>query len=181
MKFVQERSSIRCSFLLTAYDWSTIVFYALWIAFLSFVIYNFLRSCLRRREGFTSSSRPPRPPSASGFHSGGGFRGWFPGGTDNADAPPPYSKNNPSEPWRPGFWTGAALGGIATQLFNRRQPEPRPAEPGPAPYDWEGYRAVPSFFRARPAPAPAREDRGEGSSNLGATRRSTGLGGSNVR
>lgn len=156
-----------------SYDLSTVIFFILWIGFLAFVLYGFLQACLRRTEGSASGWRPPRPPS--GHQSRGG---WFPGGMGDTDAPPPYSKNNPTatDAWRPGFWTGAALGGIANHLWNRRQAEPRPA-----PYDWERDRTGPSFFGSRRAPAPARDDRGEGSSNLGAMRRSTGLGGSNVR
>ncbi|KAF9468041.1 hypothetical protein BDZ94DRAFT_1247033 [Collybia nuda] len=97
--------------------------------------------------------------------------------------PPPYSKN-PTEPtsqgWRPGFWTGAVLGGAATHLFRNRS-QPRPVA---TPYDWETEQTPrSSFFSSRPrAPTQPRfDDRGEGSSNLGTMRRSTGLGGSNVR
>ncbi|KAG5221379.1 DUF1183-domain-containing protein [Salix suchowensis] len=47
------------------------------------------------------------------------FSRWFPGGHDDHAGPtdlPPYSKDpQPSGPgWRPGFWTGAALGGLGT-------------------------------------------------------------------
>jgi hypothetical protein len=162
----------------SAYDISTIIFSILWVGFLFFILYNFFLSCFRRND----ASRAPRPPPT---HRPSNSGGWFPGGMGGMDdsmpqPPPPYSKN-PTEPanqgWRPGFWTGAALGGAATHLFgNRRQ-----AQPASTPYDWERV----SFFSARPAsyaPAEPRFDnRGEGSSNLGAMRRSTGLGGSNVR
>ncbi|KAF8239796.1 DUF1183-domain-containing protein [Tricholoma matsutake] len=168
-----------------SYDVSTIIFFIIWIAFLSFIIYNFLLSCLRRnrnQQTSNSNSRPPRPPPSGARPDGSG--GWFPGGMGYTDEPPPpYSKQMPegSQQWRPGFWTGAVVGGLANHLLNRRQAEPR--GPTVAAYDWERDR-IPgaSFFRSRRAPPTTTyEDRGEGSSNLGAMRRSTGLGGSSVR
>lgn len=161
---------------------STIIFFTVWIAFLSFIIYGFLQTCLRRNDTQqTPSSRPPRPPYRP---RPGGSGGWFPGGMDNeGEPPPPYSKQTPggNQGWRPGFWTGAAVGGLGNHLFNRQRAEPRPA-PAPVAYDWEDRIPGASFLRGRRAP-PATDygDRGEGSSNLGAMRRSTGLGGSNVR
>ena len=94
------------------------------------------------------------------------------------DEPPPYPKPEGNQGWRPGFWTGAALGGFANHLINRQRPEPRVA---PVAYDWERVPGA-SFFGGRRTPPVARyDDRGEGPSNLGAMRRSTGLGGSTVR
>ena len=152
------------------------------------ILYSLFLSCLSntsnsRRTPRPSSNNPPRPNSGSG---------WFPGDHhDNypSDPPPPYPKSYQQDAppswqnWRPGFWTGAALGGLANHWWNG----PRTAE-GPPPvrrtaYDWER----PSFFgrgsgySTRQHSTPPDYDRGEGSSNLGPMRRSTGLGGSNVR
>jgi hypothetical protein len=100
---------------------------------------------------------------------------------NGGDPPPPYSKQTSGggQGWRPGFWTGAAVGGLANHFFTRQQARPAPA---PVVYDWEDRIPGVSFLRGGRAPVATNyEDRGEGSSNLGAMRRSTGLGGSNVR
>ncbi|KAF9003958.1 hypothetical protein BDQ17DRAFT_1355203 [Cyathus striatus] len=163
------------------YDWAAIIFWVLWIGFLAFILYNFVLSCFRRDN---SSSQGRQSPS--GPRPGGGFgSGWFPGTNDDTTGPPPpYSKTptNQAEPgWRPGFWTGAFLGGVANHLWNGR----RQADPRTPTWDWERERVAP---RAPLFSAPRRrttlyndDDRGEGSSNLGAMRSSTGFGGSNVR
>ncbi|GBE88422.1 hypothetical protein SCP_1302370 [Sparassis crispa] len=175
------------------------IFTIIWTAILLFILYSILKSCFSRPS---STSRPggttPRPS--------GGFpgSGWFPGAhrPDNPTVPPPppYSKYPSSstaqdEGWRPGFWTGAALGGLGSYLFNRRE---RERTMGPAAYDWERderlHRPL-SFVPRRSSsgwasgwgsgwgrqPDLRDEDRGEGPSDLGRMRRSTGLGGSNVR
>lgn len=156
---------------LVAIDIAHVLFLTLWLGFLLFVAYSIIQSCLRTPS--TPANRGnPRPPT-----TGSGGSGWFPG--DHRDdhyspSPPPYSKNpSNSSGWNPGFWTGAALGTLGTSLFNNRG---RTRPPNQS-YDWE---------RTRPVPPPLRsnsnsDDRGEGSSNLGHMRRSTGLGGSNVR
>ncbi|KAJ7756511.1 hypothetical protein DFH07DRAFT_868302 [Mycena maculata] len=135
-----------------AFDVASTIF--IWLAFVAIILY----------------SRPE--------DSGPGF---FPGGlNDNPSAPPPYSKTAPTlnEGWRPGFWTGAVLGGLGTHLFNNRQ--------NTRAYDWERERSyrpptTGSMFGQRRSSARHTEDRGEGSSNLGAMRQSTGFGGSSVR
>ncbi|KAF9474252.1 DUF1183-domain-containing protein [Pholiota conissans] len=168
-----------------SYDWGGIAFSILWIGLLLFIVYSFVQSCLRNN----AAPRAPRP-AGNNYGPGGGGSGFFPGGYRDDAPPPPYSKTQQDSAagsgwgaWRPGFWTGAALGGIANHYFNRAQGQ----YATPRAYDWE-----------RRAPPPARtspfgggssgyrrqtsdDDRGEGSSNLGATRRSTGLGGSRVR
>ncbi|KAG6862566.1 hypothetical protein C0995_000114 [Termitomyces sp. Mi166 len=171
---------------LKSYDISAIIFSIIWVAFLVFILYHFFLSCFRRNAVIRAAPRPPPRPNS------GPSGGWFPGGMgddrDYQPPPPPYSKNGVSnEGWRPGFWTGAAVGGALSHLYNRaRAPAP---EPAPALrrtlWDWERPRAFqlrPSFFGGSPPTTPADyEDRGEGSSNLGSMRRSTGLGGSSVR
>ncbi|KAI0325084.1 DUF1183-domain-containing protein [Cubamyces sp. BRFM 1775] len=188
-------------------------FMLLWFAALSLILYSAITSCLRR----TSQGTTPRTPRRPWWGSGPGS-GWFSGFRPDTpspgphDPPPPYTKypssTAPAGPaqadgWRPGFWTGAALGGLGAYLFNRQQ---RPRDEGwtrprvvPVPstgmYDWEAERM---FRPVRPAPASTSwfgapgantrrrggwdsDDRGEGPSNLGSMRRSTGLGGSRVR
>lgn len=168
----------------SAYDISAVIFSVIWVGFLVFILYHFFLSCFRRNTGARGVPRPPPRPRS------GPSSGWFPGGMgDDRDyqPPPPYSKDaTPNEGWRPGFWTGAAIGGALNHLYNRaRAPAP---EPAPAPrrsiWDWERPRVFEprsSFLRGPPATSSSYDDRGEGSSNLGSMRRSTGLGGSNVR
>jgi hypothetical protein len=157
------------------------VFWILWLAFIAFVLYNVFLSCYGNRN-----SRAPRPSSNTPRPSGGS--GWFPGDHRNNDygpPPPPYSKNPENTPgwqnWRPGFWTGAAVGGLANHLWNRPRTE---APVRPTAYDWERFQPRSSFFGRGSGyrqPTPFDNDRGEGSSNLGPMRRSTGVGGSSVR
>jgi len=164
-----------------SYDWPTILFYILWIGVLIIILYSLFRSCFW-------NNTTPRVPRYSGSHPGpGGGSGWFPGyHTDNTSAPPPPYSKTPQHPtgsgWRPGFWTGAALGGLANHIWNRQRDEPVRATS----YDWERYRQPQPqprmpFFGGGGSRPVSNEDRGEGSSNLGSMRRSTGLGGSKVR
>ncbi|KAI0364319.1 DUF1183-domain-containing protein [Pilatotrama ljubarskyi] len=200
-----------------AQDPAAAFFILLWVAALGLILYNLLSSCLRPRHPPGTSPNGPRRP----WWGSGPGSGWFSGSRPDAPdpgpdtPPPPYSKHPPptttgappaqGEGWRPGFWTGAALGGLGAYLFNRparppREYDPylraRPAMPGL--YDWEAERAFrpPPSVRYGPSSAGSwfgagmgarrrggweSEDRGEGPSNLGSMRRSTGLGGSSVR
>jgi SOCE-associated regulatory factor of calcium homoeostasis len=165
------------------------------MSILGVILYSFLKSCFGGDRPSVRQDNGRQPP---GTGPGGGYnRGWWPGDNDNHDnhpPPPPYSKT--AQPpvgvfgeggWRPGFWTGAAMGGIANHLFNRnRRREPEPLGRA-GQYDWE-QRFNPLNRPAQPAYQRPRNrffddnDRGEGSSSgLGAMRSSTGLGGTNVR
>ncbi|EMD33329.1 hypothetical protein CERSUDRAFT_126100 [Gelatoporia subvermispora B] len=183
-------------------DPSAAIFYVFWIFCLLLILYNVLKSCLSRRTGRSSSSSStpshPRPPP-------GPSSGWFPGSfrpDDHTDPPPPYTKfPTASTPraggWQPGFLTGAALGGLGTYLLGRRDRErERMRMRAPTAYDWESERmsraAPPPPALARPAFASGWSsnwagrrapdvDRGEGPSDLGRMRTSTGLGSSRVR
>lgn len=179
-------------------DWGQTLFWVLWIGILAFIAYRFFTS-LWSDNAREAARRPATGPRyGPGGGGGGNNRGWFPDSPDYPGGPPPpYSKTPPPEAqgqagWRPGFWTGAALGGLANHLWNRnRNEDPRyqqiPREPlrRPAPDGWE--RAWNPFSTASTRPTgfqrPSRfdDDRGEGSSNLGSMRSSTGFGGSNVR
>ena len=170
---------------------------------LIYIAYVFIRHVLLSRE-WGRSSRPLTgnrgtgpPPWGSGF---GGASNWF-GGQDHRrrspSPPPPYSKGGPSSSTSqgqgggPGFWTGVAAGGIGSYLYNRAV-QPRP-QPQPATWDWErpGMARSSGWF-GQPQPQQAYtsrwestsrydDNRGEGSSNLGSMRTSTGFGGSHVR
>ncbi|EIW57837.1 DUF1183-domain-containing protein [Trametes versicolor FP-101664 SS1] len=177
------------------YDPAAAFFMLLWIAVLAFILYNFLASYLRPGTPAPLGGGPSRRPWW-GPGSGSGPGGFFDARPDDFDdAPPPYTttKRSSGGGWRPGFWSGAALGGLGAFLANRPA---RPRAPTSM-YDWEGDRA---FQQTRPAPAsssggswgagagaPRRRggwdegDRGEGSSNLGSMRTSTGMGSSRVR
>ncbi|KAI0077313.1 DUF1183-domain-containing protein [Panus rudis PR-1116 ss-1] len=173
-------------------DPASSAFMLLWTALFIYLLYRFLMRCL----GAASRGRPSNGPRPPGNPYTGGSWGW-PWSNDPSpphDPPPPYKRYDDSsntrniggDVWRPGFWTGAALGGLGAYLFNNRQNERNRA------YDWE--REQP-FIRNRRSPpfvpqratgygwrsAFSEDDRGEGSSNLGPMRSSVGLGGSNVR
>jgi len=156
-----------------SFDLAGLVFMILWLGVLLLIAYGILKSCFRRNTNSGNPTTRPHRPSPGGS-------GWFPGGhhDDNTNAPPPpYSKaqdTSQSSGWRPGFWTGAAIGGLGATLFNNRGQTHQAAQ-RPVSYDWERDR---SYLRRS---GPSSDNRGEGSSNLGAMRRSTGLGGSNVR
>ncbi|TFK20293.1 DUF1183-domain-containing protein [Coprinopsis marcescibilis] len=173
-------------------DVATIIFWVLWIFVLAIILIAVLESCFRRRTPSTTASNRP----GGGPEPGAGSRWWFPGGrpgyNPGYDSPPPYSKyGNASEAtgaqgWRPGFWSGAAMGGLANHLWNNRnnnnqrdrgQPEPAAR---PRPWNWE--TRFPSQPDVRARPVYDNSDRGEGSSNLGSMRSSTGFAsGTNVR
>ncbi|KAF8635182.1 hypothetical protein AX15_000514 [Amanita polypyramis BW_CC] len=176
----------------TSQDVLSLAFTTIWVLIVFYIAYSFIHNYLTsrnqgRRPGVQPSSGP-RPGGGGGGGSDSSQRNFFPGGYD--DPPPPYTddrKRNQSDGvWRPGFWTGAALGGLATHWFNRT---PSQAQPPPAtPYDWERERSYQIPFASRPLRrvTPVRsvrddDDRSEGPSNLGSIRRSTGFGGTNVR
>lgn len=159
-------------------DASGMVFMVVWLIVLALLAYSFISSCLRRHYPSTGNTRRVNPPSYPHGGSGGGG-GSFP--FSPSSPPPPYSKDPPSSSndgqWRPGFWTGAALGALAQHLWNDRQSPPRA-------YDWERERTGSFYPTARRRPVPnfsSYDDRGEGPSNLGAMRTSTGYGGSRSR
>jgi hypothetical protein len=160
----------------------------IWICLVLFILYRILTSCLVGSRRSTPTNHRPRG-------QGGGFApGWFPGSyrhDDSSDPPPPYSKYTSSSGsqttggnWQPGFWAGAAAGGLGTYLWNRNQrPQTTFAQRS---YDWErprGQRYTSPTFSSS-GRSFSSYDRGEGSSSgsgLGAMRSSTGIGGSSVR
>lgn len=169
------------------------IFTLLWTCVLLFILYHVLKSCFTRPRGATPTQRTPRP-------SRGG--GWFPGhNPDTPDPPPPYSRHGKQPEsaggWTPGFWTGLGLGGLAASLWGGRRRDPgQPIPSQRSLWDWERATqwwgaptvrstppATPSdgWYRTTPGRAWADDDRGEGPSNLGRMRRSTGWGGSSVR
>ncbi|KAH9933645.1 uncharacterized protein BXZ73DRAFT_46289 [Epithele typhae] len=185
-------------------DPSGAIFMVIWVILAALLLYGFLNACLNDPDRTRRTSPSTRRAGGGG---GGPSGGWFagPGGgggrgapyNDPRAPPPPYSKDPPDSThsqaqagWRPGFWTGAALGGLGATLLNQN----RQAQPARM-YDWEererpGYGAPvgrSTWFggaqggAARRRPAFDGGDRGEGPSNLGAMRTSVGLGGSNVR
>ncbi|KAG2131329.1 DUF1183-domain-containing protein [Suillus clintonianus] len=151
-------------------DKSGIFFMFVWIVVLAVIIYSFIRPFLHRNASATA------PPSYPG---GGQGRSGFPG-SYHTSPPPPYTKDassgftNSGAQWQPGFWTGAALGALGNHLINRGPSQARE-------YDWERERRVPLSSRSRLVPGYDSQDRGEGSSGLGAMRTSAGYGGSSSR
>ena len=150
-----------------------VLFSLLWFGVLAYIFWGIIRSCLRT----TPSDRRTPPNNQPGFGTGRG--GWFPGyHPDDSSSPPPYTKypnsSDAGEGWRPGFWTGAALGGLGAQLLNNRNRQQRE----PTRWDWERPRQAPLFSPRR---SYGNDNRGEGPSSLGQMRTSTGVGGSTVR
>lgn len=159
-------------------DPSGIFFAIVWIIVLAVILYSFVKPFLRRNASATGNTWSNSPPSYPGGGAGGSGSRGFPG-SHYRSPPPPYTKNpssaTPSDAtqWQPGFWTGAALGVLGNHLLNRSQS--RPVEY----YDWERERRFSP--RTRPPSSFDSQDRGEGSSNLGVMRTSTGYGGSSSR
>ncbi|KAJ7158693.1 DUF1183-domain-containing protein [Mycena filopes] len=187
-RLVQVPGSLRNSdsdnqFGYKSFDIASTIFTVVWLAFVVVIAYSFLRSCLRGPEEARVGGRPD--PGRPGNFGPGGF---FPGGYDESPQPPPYSKTATAagnEGWRPGFWTGALLGGLGNHFFNNNNNRQNPRA-----YDWErerrdrAYRPASGggmFGQGRSTARANSDDRGEGSSNLGAMRQSTGFGGSSVR
>lgn len=160
---------------------------------LLYILYHFLKSCFRHQ----TAGNTRRPGSGGPWFTSntGWFSGFRPDDSHN-DPPPPYSKygnrTTPDQAWQPGFWTGAALGGLGAYLFSNNSNNRRET-PTATTYDWERERARiphvspmvnpgygPSYVSPRRSFFDS-DDRGEGPSSLGSMRRSTGLGGSNVR
>lgn len=186
---------------------ASLVFYALWFGILAFIIYAFLKSCLGERPrtpGSSSQHPPPTGPSGGGWFPN---RGPY---SDGTDTPPPYSKypsssttgqpsTGASGPGLGNFWTGLALGGLGTYFMNRNRGGRVDTEFDRAQrererrreWDWERERRRPTasssgglFGRQPSSDSTSRfgsTSFGEGGSDLGSMRRSTGYGGSNVR
>ncbi|KAF8316948.1 hypothetical protein F5887DRAFT_1088947 [Amanita rubescens] len=159
----------------TSEDLLSTLFNIIWIAVVFYIAYTFILNFFTTRNnssqpGSQYSSRPSRPGGGGGGSGGDTYRGNFPGGYD--EPPPPYTddrqkRNESAEGWRPGFWSGAALGGLATHLFNRNPSQPQAQPDRAAPYDWERERSSQIPFVSRPlrraAPSqPARNDETEG-------------------
>lgn len=142
-----------------------------------FITYNILKSCFRRNNwGFARRS-------GSGSRPGGGGGGgrWFPGDYRRPDPPPPYAKDNGADGgWMPGFWSGAALGGLATQYWNNQRRNETTAY-------WNQWNQIPlqnpgpSMFSSSRQPAQFNDNVHGIGSDLGPMRSSTGIGGSDVR
>lgn len=189
-------------------DPAATIFMVIWISVLLFILYNILKSCFTR-----PSSTRTRPRNRGPGGPGSWGSSWFPGGYGGNggprdEPPPPYSKHTTAgfggtnttaagdEGWRPGFWTGAALGGFGTYLMNRNNQQQQQQQPtwrrtppvgAAGAYDWENERLGRPVFSSGSTrqgvwgQAGDTTNRGEGSSNLGEMRRSTGFGGSSVR
>lgn len=125
-----------------------------------------------------------------GGGSGGGGGGWWPGGgyPHSNPPPPPYSAkpepdSSSSSSWRPGFWTGLGLGGLAaTAAASRRRQSPYGTVPSylnDPDYGYGGFGAGPSTFgrQTRTFGGMGRFD----DDDRGGWRESTGFGGTRNR
>ena len=154
------------------------VFFIAFFAVLAYIVYSFFKAV-----GGNHAQAPPRGPRRGGWGPG-----WGPGGGGGNDAPPPYQpypKDRPSAQassgWRPGFWSGLGLGGLAAGAARTLFEQPR-REPAMAANWGAGGRRTfldddddqqPVF---RQAAGPSRS-----SPSSGETRRSMGFGGTRNR
>ncbi|KLO15246.1 DUF1183-domain-containing protein [Schizopora paradoxa] len=152
-------------------------FATLTFAIVLFILYGIFRNCRAQNQRRTSPNGP-RPNNRPGSSYPGGGPGW------NDSPPPPYSDSDfkrdnfrPSSSSNSDFARGAALGAVggaaalaAAQAVHRQWYNPEYRS-----YDWEHREQSPPTMRNR------NSDRGEGSSNLGELRASTGFGTSSVR
>ncbi|TDL14428.1 DUF1183-domain-containing protein [Rickenella mellea] len=167
---------------------ATILFFTLWISVLLFLLYHLLKRCFGLNQSSDESPPPVDPPSNTGYHwhyprpPGSYYSGR--GNPPAYQPPPPYTDAQKPDSqgnlggFTPGFWTGVGIGGLgataAARMFGNREPV-RPVATTRE-YDWERAPQNPT-----PLTSFSSNDRGEGPSNLGRMRRSTGLGGSSVR
>lgn len=106
-------------------DWTGLLFQILFWSVLGYIAYSFINS-LRRNAGPGNTFG-----GGGGGPGGGGGGGWAPGWGGNQGPPPPYMKQEPDSSasssgsaWRPGFWTGLGLGGVAAAALNNRNRDP---------------------------------------------------------
>ncbi|KAK1224992.1 hypothetical protein PQX77_012061 [Marasmius sp. AFHP31] len=172
---------------LNSVDWPTVIFAIPWVIVLVWILYGL---CWQNNDG---TNRAPRAQRRRGPGPGFSDSNWFPGGygDDRNDPPPPYydpkhATAGRGQGWSPGFFTGALAGGLAGRyLFNNNRRDVSEERPRRRIWDWER----PTTTSSPPAQASAgrrvwssgTDDRGEGTSDLGSMRRSSGFGGSNVR
>ncbi len=150
-------------------NWPAIIFWALFVSVVGWMIYSaFIRDRLNGTRIGSGGNNP------WGWGGGGGG-----GGRPDHDPPPPYDygpSRKPSartpgqEGWRPGFWSGAGLGGAAAYLAaNRRQnQQPRNTgwftNPQPRTQGWFANEEPGGRFWGN---VGNRYDNGEGSSGWG--------------
>lgn len=150
-------------------NWPAITFWGLFIGVLGWMIYA---AFIRDRLNGTGVRGGGNSPWGWGGGGGGGGR------PNNGDPPPPYDpgpwrKSSPQtqnqEGWRPGFWTGAGVGGLAAHLASNRRQYQEPRNTG---WGWfNDNQAGGGFF---PGNTGNRYyDNGEGNSGRGWTGPST--------
>lgn len=90
-------------------------FFVAFFAVVGYIVYSFFRSL-----GISTPRAGAQPRTGGGW---GNFGGWGPGGGGGGghdNPPPPYQpypkpSDGGSSGWRPGFWTGLGMGGLAAQ------------------------------------------------------------------
>lgn len=93
------------------------LFFIAFFGVLGYIVYSFFKSIGSNNRG-TRGVNQGRSWGGFGPGWGGG------GGGGGGDAPPPYhpypkpNTDTSSSGWRPGFWTGLGLGGLAAQATN---------------------------------------------------------------
>lgn len=169
------------------------LFKLIFFGVLGAIVISFVRS-IRGNNGAGGNS--------GGGGRGGGGGGWWPGGGGGFNnPPPPYTPTPKPDPdsssasnsWRPGFWTGLGLGGLAASAAasaRRRQQQQQGGgfyQPPQMGYldDSYGFGAGPSRFGGGGRGVRRGwdgDDRGfGGSSGSGGFRESTGFGGTRNR
>lgn len=129
------------------HDWAGVLFQILFWSVLGYIVYSFVRS-LRGQAGQRDTSGRGSGPGGGG----GGGGGWGSGWGNNSGPPPPYTKqeydhssasaSSSSASWRPGFWTGLGVGGVAAAALNNRNRNRDPYQQvRQPPFSYDTYRA----------------------------------------
>ncbi|GAQ41038.1 hypothetical protein AtubIFM55763_003904 [Aspergillus tubingensis] len=122
-----------------------VIFFGFMIAVFVFILAAFINECCG-----SGANRPQRRRHGGGGGGGGGGYGDDGPPPPYSASPPPYTpSSDPSERWRPGFWTGAMSGGAAGYALGRRS---------------AGNRSSSSSTWTRPSSSRRYDDPGEGSS-----------------
>ncbi|SPO30391.1 uncharacterized protein UTRI_06321 [Ustilago trichophora] len=170
------------------------LFKVIFLGVLGVIVYSFIKA-------ITGAGGRTAGGGGGGGGWGGGGGGWWPGGPyGNNPPPPPYapkseqdsssSSSSSSSSWRPGFWTGLGLGGLAATAASRNSRRQQGFYP-PSQTGFFGDQGLGYGFDTGPSfRGPSRgfggggrgwdhdHDRGVGSSSF---RESTGFGGTRNR
>ncbi|KAG0358155.1 Store-operated calcium entry-associated regulatory factor [Gamsiella multidivaricata] len=111
-------------------SWIETIYLWTWVSIVGFILYSFIRNCFQQTNNGGRGDAPPpyRASGSDGFGGGGGGPGggggggggpgggWGSGWGNNNSYQDKRTDGSSSEGFRPGFWSGIGLGGLATYL-----------------------------------------------------------------